>query len=137
MSLKRKKGTLNQAIGNELYKYPEKRLHETHINLHEASLEFIFAENDEDDTPLTLKIEGVTAYYFQKDYGESRHDLDTEKSSLLLIETLEVVVPPFKIGHNQTDFLAEGNLVLELDRMSYVIECKKIKLNDVVFNLDK
>ncbi|WP_260443652.1 hypothetical protein [Listeria immobilis] len=72
--MKRKKGTLNQAVGKELYKYPEKRLHEMHINLHEASLEFIFAE---------------------------------------------------------------GNLILELDRMSYVIECKKIKLNDVVFNLDK
>ncbi|EFS04331.1 hypothetical protein NT04LS_0496 [Listeria seeligeri FSL S4-171] len=74
MSVERKKNILNQAIGNELYKYPKKRLHETHINLHEASLEFIFAE---------------------------------------------------------------GNLILELDRKSYVIECKKIKLNNVVFNLDE
>lgn len=45
--------------------------------------------------------------------------------------------PPFKIGEDRADFIAEGNLILELDKISYVIECKKIKLNDVVFNLDE
>ncbi|EPR4641581.1 hypothetical protein [Listeria monocytogenes] len=135
--MKKKMNILNQAIITELYKYPEKRLHETHVNLREASLEFKFAENDEDIHPLVLKIEGVTAYYFQHNYGESRFDLDTDESSLLLLETLEVVKPPFKIGEDRADFIAEGNLILELDEISYVIECKKIKLNDVVFNLDE
>nr|WP_233449053.1 hypothetical protein [Listeria cossartiae] len=100
-------------------------------------MEFIFAENTEDIDPLVLKIEGVTAYYFQRNHGESRFDLDTDESSLLLLETLEVEMPPFKIGEDRANFIAEGNLILELDEISYVIECKKIKLNDVVFNLDK
>ncbi|MBC1806815.1 hypothetical protein LAX75_08025 [Listeria cossartiae] len=137
MSLKKKMAILNQAIIKELYKYPEKRLHETYMDLREGSLEFIFAENTEDIDPLVLKIEGVTAYYFQRNHGESRFDLDTDESSLLLLETLEVVMPPFKIGEDRADFIAEGNLILELDEISYVIECKKIKLNDVVFNLDE
>ncbi|MBC1542924.1 YxiG family protein [Listeria cossartiae] len=137
MSLKRKMNTINQAILKELYKYPEKRLHKTHVNLRKSNLEFVFAENAEDIQPLVLIIEGVTAYYFQRNYGESRFDLDTDESSLLLLETLEVVMPPFKIGEDRADFIAEGNLILELDEISYVIECKKIKLNDVVFNLDE
>lgn len=134
MKLSKKKKNVQEEIGEELFKYPEKGLLSIEQNFREGSLMFTFANSDQDLDKLLIKFLGVSAYYYQNDYGNDKFKFD-KHMDLFLLESIDIMDPPLIIGEKRPDFSSKGNVVLEVDLTNFVIECQEIWINEKQFKL--